>query len=120
MRGKRKKLYEAVLEPNNQSPISLGYYAAFNKKDARARVCKEHAISIKDRNLYIVPVTSSEEPLITNRHTNAAAKALGTVYRVSTNPPNKYPEIGAVEAMNAQKLLADAYARIEYLAHKYG
>lgn len=58
-------------------------------------------------------------PLVTNRHRNRAMKDLGKVYRVKTDPPNEYPEIGAVEATMATELLATAYATIEHLKKKY-
>ena len=59
--------------------------------------------------------------LITNRHKNIAIRMLGKTYRVSTNPPNKYPEIGAVESQNAQRIVSDLLAELEYvkkISHK--
>ena len=57
-------------------------------------------------------------PLITNRHINKATKDLGKVYRVKIDPPNEYPEIGAVEVRRAITLLSLAYATIEHFEKK--
>ena len=57
-------------------------------------------------------------PLISGRHINMAIKNLGKVYRVQTNQPEKYPEIGCVEVTNAIQLLSTAYAEIEHLKKK--
>jgi hypothetical protein len=59
-------------------------------------------------------------PLVMTRHRNRAATALGEVYRLSTNPPTKYPEIGVIEVTNAIDRLAMAYAEIEFLKSNCG
>ena len=59
-----------------------------------------------------------DTPLITAKHYNRASTALGKIYRVSTNPPDKYPEIGCVDVTTAHKLLANAMAEIDFLQNK--
>ena len=64
-------------------------------------------------------IKNEDLPLITNRHINKATEELGMVYRVKTNFPNEYPEIGCIEVQNATKLLSAAYATKEHLEKKH-
>lgn len=56
--------------------------------------------------------------LITNRHRNKAIKLLGRIYKTKMNPPNDYPEIGAVEVNNAVNTVTNLLAEIEHLETK--
>lgn len=76
-------------------------------------------IYCNNKNWQEKEIKNEDLPLMTNRHINKATEDLGMVYRVKTNFPNDYPEIGCVEVQNAIKLLAAAYATIEHLKKKY-
>jgi len=63
-------------------------------------------------------IDDEELPLLSGKHRNKASKDLGQVYRMKTNPPHEYPEVGGVESINATNLLASAYAEIDFLKKK--
>lgn len=57
-------------------------------------------------------------PLITNRHRNKAIKLLGKTYKTKMNPPEEYPEIGAVEVNNAVNTVTNLLSDLEHLENK--